>query len=196
MFYKTFKIIIDYLIAFFLVVILLPLFIIISITIKIDSRGPIFYRVLRVGQYKKQFEIYKFRSMVVNADKIRNGTLKNDARITRIGKTLRKLSLDELPQLFNVLRGEMSLIGPRPHRLELDERFNKEFRDYSIRYSVKPGLSGLAQINGWRGPTETVIQRERRVYFDTLYVHNLSFKLDLYIFFMTIFSVKSLKSAF
>ena len=194
--YSTIKQMFDYVFAILLLVLLLPILILISMVIKLDTKGPIFYKAIRIGCDQKQFGIYKFRTMIVDADQLYQGTMQKDKRITRSGKWMRKLSLDELPQLYNVLMGEMSFIGPRPHRTDLDERFRKEFDNYSKRYAVLPGISGLAQIKGWRGPTETVVQREMRVHFDTVYSRNRSFTLDLYILTMTIISAKSLKAAY
>ena len=136
--------------------------------------------------------------MKVNDDPT-NGTkstVKNDPRITKIGKYLRKYDLDELPQFLNVLKGDMSVVGPRPHRVNLQHDFRKIVNDYMIRHYVKPGITGWAQVNGWRGPTETSEQKKERVRHDLWYIENWSFILDIKIIFLTVFGKKTRKNAF
>ena len=123
-------------------------------------------------------------------------TVKDDPRITKIGKYMRKLDLDELPQFFNVLKGEMSVVGPRPHRVNLDKDFRKIVNDYMVRHYVKPGITGWAQVNGWRGPTATKEQKKKRVWHDLWYIENWKFTLDVKIIFLTVFSRKTRTNAF
>lgn len=123
-------------------------------------------------------------------------TVKNDPRITRVGRFLRKYDLDELPQFINVLRGEMSVVGPRPHRVNLQNDFRKIVDEYMVRHYIKPGLSGWAQVNGWRGPTETVRQKTERIKHDLWYIENWSLWLDIKIVFLTVFGRKSRQNAF
>lgn len=179
-------------------ILLWPLYLIIAVLIYLDSKGPIFYTPLRKGESGNIFKCYKFRTMSV-CDDPANGTqstVKNDPRITRIGKYLRKLDLDELPQFFNVLKGNMSVVGPRPHRVNLDKDFRKIVNDYMVRHYVKPGITGWAQVNGWRGPTSTDEQKKKRVWFDLWYIENWEFILDLKIIFLTVFSKKTRINAF
>ena len=139
-----------------------------------------------------------FRTMKT-CDDPNNGTrstVKNDPRITKIGKYLRKLDLDELPQFFNVLKGNMSVVGPRPHRVNLDKDFRKIVNDYMVRHYVKPGITGWAQVNGWRGPTVTNEQKRKRVWHDLWYIENWNFILDLRIIFLTVFSRNTRINAF
>jgi putative colanic acid biosysnthesis UDP-glucose lipid carrier transferase len=180
------------------VILLMPLFIIIAIAVKIDSKGPIFYRPIRLGVNNRPFSLYKFRSMVNNDSEVSGtaSTVRNDPRVTRLGKFLRKYNLDELPQLFNVLNNEMSLVGPRPHRIYLNRQLQEKMGQYMIRHYIKPGITGWAQVNGWRGPTETKLQYVGRTLHDLWYVENWSFFLDLYIIFLTFFGAKVKKNAF
>lgn len=177
---------------------LLPLFLLIAILIKLESRGAVFYSAIRIGKGGKPFRVYKFRSMKENdnsADGIYS-TKFNDPRITRLGKILRKYSLDELPQFFNVLLGNMSVVGPRPHRRFLNRQLQENVYHYMLRQYVKPGLTGWAQVNGWRGPTDTEEQKRQRTLHDLWYIENWSFRLDIKIIFLTIFSPKVRRSAF
>ena len=165
------------------------LFLIIAILIYLDTRGPILYKPIRKGEGGKPFKCYKFRTMSVSDNPL-NGTkstIIDDPRITKIGKFLRKIDLDELPQFYNVLMGDMSVIGPRPHRVHLQNDFRKSVNNYMVRSYIKPGISGWAQVNGWRGPTDTEEQKNERVKHDLWYLENWSFWLDLKIVFLTIF---------
>jgi len=177
---------------------LLPLFLIVALLIKIDSRGPVFYCPIRIGKGGKPFKLYKFRSMRQNDDTAGGiqSTQCNDPRITRLGCILRKYSIDELPQFINVLLGNMSVVGPRPHRRFLNRQLQENVYHYMLRQYVKPGLTGWAQVNGWRGPTDTEEQKRQRTLHDLWYIENWSFKLDLRIILLTIFSPKAHKSAF
>lgn len=176
----------DQLLAFPLLLLLMPLLLIISLAIKLDSRGPVLYRQPRRGLNKKPFEILKFRTMYEGPGENHfRQAQRNDARVTRVGRFLRRTSLDELPQLFNVLKGDMSLIGPRPHPLPLDDQFAPHIDGYFARNRVKPGITGWAQVNGFRGETETLDKMEKRVSHDNYYIENWSLSLDLRILIMT-----------
>jgi putative colanic acid biosynthesis UDP-glucose lipid carrier transferase len=177
---------IDVLFAAIALTALLPLLAIVAIAIKIDSPGPILFRQRRCGFNGKCFQIRKFRTMSVLEDgaSIIQAQLA-DKRFTRLGVWLRRTSIDELPQLFNVLEGSMSLVGPRPHALVHDNEFDKIVRKYAFRRRVKPGLTGWAQVNGFRGPTPTTASIERRVEYDLWYIDNWSFELDLAILLRT-----------
>ncbi len=175
-----------------------PIFLIIALAIKLDSKGPVFYRPVRIGKKGAKVLIYKFRSMKHNsssADKTRSTTL-NDDRITRVGKFIRKYSLDELPQFINVFIGDMSVVGPRPHRVDLDKRFQQIAPSYMVRQYIKPGITGWAQVNGWRGPTETKYQYVVRTLHDLWYIEHWNFVLDIYIIFLTLFGKNTNKNAF
>jgi putative colanic acid biosysnthesis UDP-glucose lipid carrier transferase len=167
-----------------------PLLLIVAIAVALDSPGPILFRQRRSGVNGREFVIFKFRTMTVLEDgpDIRQAC-RNDRRVTRVGKILRRASLDELPQLFNVLKGDMSLVGPRPHALAHDHKYRIYIADYGDRYHVKPGLTGWAQVNGLRGETESIKQMAARVKFDLWYVRNWSLGLDLHILFRTSFEV-------
>jgi Undecaprenyl-phosphate glucose phosphotransferase len=182
----------------FALLLLSPLFLVLAILIKLDSPGPVFYCPMRVGRGGKAFKVYKFRSMREN-DTASGGTLstqQDDPRITKIGKIMRKYSLDELPQFFNVLVGNMSVVGPRPHRSFLNKEFQASVEKYMIRHYFKPGITGWAQVNGWRGPTDTKEQKDQRTRHDLWYIENWTFWLDIKIVYLTIFSKKVHKSAF
>jgi putative colanic acid biosynthesis UDP-glucose lipid carrier transferase len=179
----------DFCFALLTILIFSPIYLIIAILIYFDSGGPILYTPIRKGESGNTFKCYKFRTMSINDDPL-NGTkstIKNDPRITRIGKFLRKTDLDELPQFFNVLKGDMSVIGPRPHRAHLQKDFRKCVNDYMVRSYVKPGITGWAQVNGWRGPTVTDEQKNERIKHDIWYIENWSFWLDVKIIFLTLF---------
>lgn len=161
----------------------LIVFIVVSIFILIDNRGPIIYSSARLGKNGKVFKMYKFRSMKVNAPDVRNPdgstfNSENDPRVTKIGKLLRKTSIDELPQIINVLKGDMSLIGPRP---DLDNQISFYDMQTETKFNVRPGLTGYAQVNG-----RNLVKWEDKIKLDRYYVEKLSFKMDLIIFFKTI----------
>ncbi|MBK9078047.1 MAG: exopolysaccharide biosynthesis polyprenyl glycosylphosphotransferase [Hyphomicrobium sp.] len=178
-------------------VLLSPLFLVIAILIKRDSPGPVFFRQRRRGYNLVEFGIWKFRTMTALEDGavVRQAT-QNDARVTKIGKFLRQYSLDELPQLINVLRGEMSLVGPRPHAVAHDEFFEKRIAMYPRRLNMKPGITGWAQVNGFRGATETDEKMSNRVDHDLYYIDNWSVAFDIYIVLLTIFSRKASQNAY
>jgi lipopolysaccharide/colanic/teichoic acid biosynthesis glycosyltransferase len=171
--------------------IFLPVGLLIAGLIALDSKGPVFFRQRRYGAHCRPFFIYKFRTMhVMESEGSFTQAFAGDARITRIGRFLRSTSLDEMPQLWNVLRGEMSLVGPRPHAIAMDDAFVKVISNYSDRHLVKPGLTGLAQIAGHRGPTEAASKIAARVRCDRLYIRKWSVWLDLVILCKTAFALK------
>lgn len=178
----------DVTIAAILIVTLLPFFLLIAIAIKFESKGPIFFAQRRYGFGGREFKVYKFRSMSVteDGDTITQAT-RNDKRITKVGVFLRKSSIDELPQLFNVLNGTMSLVGPRPHAVAHNEMYRKLIGGYMRRHAVKPGITGWAQINGCRGETTELAQMEKRVELDREYVQRWSMSFDFYILLKTFF---------
>jgi exopolysaccharide biosynthesis polyprenyl glycosylphosphotransferase len=165
---------------------LAPLLIMTAISVKLDSPGSVIFRQTRRGFNGRPFDIWKFRSMTTseNGDLVRQAR-REDTRVTRIGRLLRKSSLDELPQFWNVLRGEMSLVGPRPHALAHDSYYDQMISNYAYRHHVKPGLTGWAQINGLRGETPTIDLMEKRVEYDVWYVSNWSIWLDVRILIRT-----------
>lgn len=166
------------------------LFPILMIFIKIDSKGPVFFLQKRYGFHDKVFGCIKFRTMCVNDDSTAKTTLENDKRITKIGKFLRKTSLDEMPQFINVLLGEMSVVGPRPHMLLVDDFYKLKIGRYAVRSLVKPGITGLAQVNGLRGDTGNMdIKMQKRILADAFYVKNWTLSLDIIIILKTIFLV-------
>ncbi|HBK89369.1 MAG TPA: exopolysaccharide biosynthesis polyprenyl glycosylphosphotransferase [Cyclobacteriaceae bacterium] len=169
----------------------------IGLLIRIDSKGPIFFVQKRAGLNNNAFNCLKFRTMVINFDADSKQATKDDPRITRIGKFLRKSSLDEFPQFINVLLGDMSLIGPRPHPLKLNEDFERHIHDLQSRHYVKPGITGLAQSMGYRGETRNLIDMKNRIAMDRYYVENWSLWLDIKIIFRTIVSlVKGSENAY
>jgi exopolysaccharide biosynthesis polyprenyl glycosylphosphotransferase len=174
-----------------------PLLLAIAALIKLDGRGPVFFRQRRRGFNLEEFGIWKFRTMTAmeDGDVVRQAT-QNDMRVTRIGRLLRKYSLDELPQLFNVMRGEMSLVGPRPHAVAHDRFFEKRIALYPRRLNMKPGITGWAQVNGFRGATETDAAMSQRVEHDLYYIDNWSVSFDLYIVFLTVVSRKASQNAY
>ena len=178
-----------------------PILVIVAIAIKLDSPGPIFFRQPREGFNNKPFSVYKFRSMHHNRAEVEriNQASREDPRITRVGRILRRTSLDELPQLFNVVQGDMSLVGPRPHAPSTragGRLFSDVVASYAARHKVKPGITGWAQVCGWRGETDTEDKLVKRFEHDLYYIENWSLGFDLYILFRTIGSVLLPKNAF
>ncbi len=188
----------DIVVATLAVVALSPLLITVALAIKLDSRGNVLFRQLRHGYNNKVIRIYKFRTMAAakNGDNKFTPTKENDGRITIIGRILRQTNIDELPQLFNVLTGEMSVVGPRPHATDHNELFEEQILPFSRRHNVKPGITGWAQVNGYRGPADTLEVMQRRVDYDLYYIDNWSFFFDLKIILMTLFSKKAYVNAF
>ncbi len=182
--------------SIFLTLAAIPM-LIIAAAIKLTSPGPVFFRQKRYGMDGRHVHMWKFRSMTVmeNGDKVTQAT-KNDARVTPLGAFLRKTSLDEVPQLFNVLEGSMSLVGPRPHANAHNEEYRKMIQGYMLRHKVKPGITGLAQVRGWRGETDTLYKMQKRVECDHQYIRDWSPWLDLKILFLTVFTVLSRKNAY
>lgn len=166
------------------------LFPVIAILIRATSKGPVFFVQKRYGFHEEVFSCLKFRTMVVNDESATKTTEENDSRITKIGKFLRKTSLDELPQFINVLKGEMSIVGPRPHMLSVDNYYKPKIGRYSLRSMVSPGITGLAQVSGLRGDYGDVeVEMKKRILADTFYVRNWSFVLDLVIILKTVLLV-------
>lgn len=194
----SFKRISDIVFSLAALILLAPVFLVIAIAIKLESPGPVIYCPIRLGQGGRPFKLYKFRSMRQNDAAIggTNSTVKDDPRITRVGRFIRKYSLDELPQFFNVLLGDMSVVGPRPHRIHLNQVMQQQVVNYMVRHYLKPGITGWAQVNGWRGPTETEEQRYNRTSHDLWYVENWTPLLDIKILFLTVFGVKTHRAAF
>lgn len=179
---------IDVLVASVLLVILAPVGFVIALAIKLESPGPVLFWQLRYGCNRSSFFICKFRSMTVTESKGDfTQASRNDARVTRVGRFLRRTSLDEFPQLYNVLRGEMSLVGPRPHAIAMDDAFAQVISNFNDRHLVRPGLTGLAQVEGYRGPTEALEHIEHRVQHDRLYISRWSVLLDMKILVRTVF---------
>ncbi|WP_119273286.1 sugar transferase [Taklimakanibacter deserti] len=181
---------IDIFVASLALLVLVPVGLLIALAIKIESPGPVLFWQLRYGRNRSSFYICKFRSMTVTEShgEFTQAT-RNDARITRLGSFLRKTSLDELPQLYNVLRGEMSLVGPRPHAIAMDDSFAEVISNFNDRHLVRPGLTGLAQVAGFRGPTEALEHIEYRVHHDRLYIRKWSVLLDMKIMLRTVFAL-------
>jgi exopolysaccharide biosynthesis polyprenyl glycosylphosphotransferase len=175
----------------------LPVVAIAAVAIKLDSPGPVIFRQIRKGFNGKQFNILKFRTMTVqeNGPNVVQAT-RDDSRVTTIGRLLRSSSIDELPQLWNVLKGDMSLIGPRPHALAHDSYFETLLSDYAFRHHVKPGITGWAQCNGVRGAMPTIEHTAERVKLDLWYINNWSLWLDLLILIKTIFEVLRRRNAY
>ena len=185
-FYRAVKRFLDVTASFLGLVLLSPLLLAVSILIKIDSRGPVIFRQKRIGRNGKVFEIYKFRSMCVGAEKTGSGVYsgKGDARVTRIGKILRATSIDELPQLLNILKGEMSFVGPRPPLTYHPWKY-EEYTDFQKRmFEVRPGITGWAQVNGRKD-----VEWHKRIELNVWYVDHMSLFLDIKIMFMTAFKV-------
>ncbi len=172
-------------------ILLSPLFVIVALAIKLESRGPVLFRQTRHGYNNEPIRVLKFRSMTVmeEGDNFRPA-IRHDPRVTRLGRFLRHCNIDELPQLFNVLVGDMSIVGPRPHATSQNEEFNELISSFYRRHNVKPGITGWAQANGYRGNTDTLEKMQRRVEHDLYYIDNWSLFLDLKIIVMTIFSNK------
>jgi putative colanic acid biosynthesis UDP-glucose lipid carrier transferase len=192
------KLLFDRVFAALVLIPMLPLLLVLALLVKLSSPGPVLFKQKRKGVDGRQFSIFKFRTMKLHTDK--PGQLvqaaRNDTRITPVGAFLRRTSLDELPQFVNVLLGQMSVVGPRPHAIEHDNLYKDLVDGYMYRYRVKPGITGWAQVNGYRGETRKVEKMEARVKFDLFYMQNWSFWFDLKIIFLTIFKGFTGRNAF
>jgi exopolysaccharide biosynthesis polyprenyl glycosylphosphotransferase len=173
---------------------LLPFFFVISLIIKLTSPGPVFFKQERIGINNAEFDMYKFRSMMVQDMKESDTiwTTEGDGRVTTIGKFIRRYNIDELPQFWNVLIGNMSVVGPRPERKHFVEQFKNDIRHYKSRHLVKSGITGWAQVNGWRGDSSI----EKRVECDMYYIENWSFWLDMKVIWLTLFGMKTHNNAY
>mgnify|MGYP002509690178 FL=1 len=179
------KRIVDILVSLVGLVVASPVMLVSAIAVGCTSRGPVIFKQERIGLHNKPFRMYKFRTMEVQKPSAeqKGWTTKNDPRVTKVGKFLRKTSIDELPQLFNILMGDMSVVGPRPERPQFVEQFKEEIPRYMVKHQVRPGLTGWAQINGYRGDTSI----KRRIEFDIFYIENWTMSFDIKIMFLTIF---------
>lgn len=195
---RVMKLALDYILAGLALILLAPAMVCIAIAIRVDSGGPVLFRQKRLGFNNQTFEIIKFRTM--HHDPLEDGPIvqarRSDPRVTRVGGFLRRTSLDELPQLLNVLNGTMSLVGPRPHALSHNKDFARSVRGYFGRHKVKPGITGWAQVNGLRGEIDSHEKLEARVAHDVHYAENWSLVFDLRILFVTIFVVLFQRNAY
>lgn len=179
----------DYLLASLILLLTTPLLLLISLGVKISSPGPVLFKQKRGGLNGREFLVWKFRTMKVHTEDEGKVTpvARNDSRVTSFGAFLRKTSLDELPQFFNVLQGTMSIVGPRPHAIEHNEKFREELEAYMMRHRIKPGITGWAQVNGWRGSIHHTDQLKARLDFDLYYINNWSIWFDFKIIVLTLF---------
>ena len=193
-FYSLVKRIMDVMISLTGILITSPLMVCIAVIIKTTSKGPLIYKQERVGLHNKSFMMYKFRSMRVQdaGEEKKAWTTKNDPRVTAVGKFIRRTSIDELPQLFNILKGDMSVVGPRPERPFFVEKFKEEIPRYMIKHQVRPGLTGWAQVNGYR----TFVSIKKRIEYDLFYIENWTLGFDIKIMFLTIFKGLINKNAY
>lgn len=192
------KIVEDRLLAALILLAAAPLMLLIAIGVKLNSPGPLFFGQLRGGLHGERIWVWKFRTMKHHVEQTGKVTqaIPGDSRVTAFGAFLRRTSLDELPQFFNVLKGDMSIVGPRPHAVEHDEFYQRQIDAYMLRHHVKPGITGWAQINGWRGETGELEKMEMRVKHDLYYINNWSLWFDLRIIFMTVFMMITGKNAY
>ncbi|PRY90866.1 sugar transferase [Mongoliibacter ruber] len=175
--------------SLFLILVGSWLFPIIALMIKLESKGPVFYKQLRHGQNNVPFYCLKFRSMRYNPAGHFKQASKGDPRITKVGKFIRKTSLDELPQLINVVLGEMTIVGPRPHAVVMNKEFSEKIENFMYRHMVKPGITGLAQSKGFRGEIKDTFDMNARLRYDLFYIKNWSLAFDFKIIFLTIYSI-------
>ena len=178
----------DRCLAVLILILIMPVLLLIAIGVKLSSKGPVLFKQKRNGWGGRQITVYKFRTMIVHKEERGQITQakKSDGRVTKFGKFLRKTSLDELPQFFNVLQGRMSIVGPRPHAVAHNEYYKDLIDTYMQRHKVKPGITGWAQVNGWRGETERIDKMQRRIEHDLFYIDNWSLWFDIKIIFLTI----------
>ncbi len=179
------KRLLDRVLAILLIALVSPLLVVIALAVRLDSTGPAIFRQTRYGKDRRTFQILKFRTMRTADDTVFNQAVRGDARLTRVGRILRRTSLDEIPQLFNVLWGDMSLVGPRPHAVAHDDHFAPRIDRFGDRYRVAPGMTGLAQISGLRGETDTIEKMRARIQMDNAYIDNWSVWSDLRIIVLT-----------
>jgi len=191
MFNRLIKRLLDLVLAIPGLILISPMLIIVMIIIKLTSKGPIFFKQKRTGFQQKEFNIIKFRTMELNSESDTKQATKDDPRKTNFGSFLRETNIDELPQIINVIKGDMSIVGPRPHMIAHTDEFYQKYDKYMVRHWVKPGITGLAQVNGWRGDSDIEI----RVKYDIKYIENWSIWLDLKIIFLTFFGKKTKKNA-
>jgi polysaccharide biosynthesis protein PslA len=186
----------DVVVALFALIVLAPVFALVAALVKLDSAGPVFFRQRRRGYNHGEFRIYKFRTMTTldDGDQVKQAC-HNDLRVTRVGRVLRRWNIDELPQLLNVLTGQMSIVGPRPHAVAHDRLFETRIDRYARRLNVKPGITGWAQVNGFRGETDTDEKMSQRVAHDLHYIDNWSLPFDLYIIVLTVTSPRAFANA-
>lgn len=193
----VFKRLEDIFLSLLIIILISPILLIIAVAVKISSPGPVIFKQTRYGMDGKAIKVWKFRSMtVMENDTLVKQATKNDIRVTKVGSFLRKTSLDELPQFFNVLSGKMSIVGPRPHAVAHNEQYRNIIEGYMLRHKVKPGITGWAQINGWRGETDTIEKMEKRIEYDLEYIREWSIWLDLKIILLTVFKGFINKSAY
>lgn len=176
----------DLIIAAAALVVASPVMVIAAVLVKLTSKGPVIFKQERIGLHNKPFKMYKFRTMKVqkSAEEQKGWTTKDDPRVTKVGKFLRRTSIDELPQLFNILKGDMSVVGPRPERPQFVEKFKEEIPRYMVKHQVRPGLTGWAQVNGYRGDTSI----KKRIEYDIFYIENWTISFDVKIILMTFFT--------
>lgn len=192
------KNVLDWILALIIIIIMSPVMLAIAVGVKLSSPGPIFFRQIRYGLNGREVEVWKFRTMKMHQEKGNHVTqaTKNDLRVTSFGSFLRRTSLDELPQFINVLQGRMSIVGPRPHAVSHNHYYKTIIDRYMLRHRVKPGITGWAQVNGYRGETDTLEKMQQRVKYDLEYIENWSLGLDLKIIWLTIFKGFSHKNAY
>ncbi|WP_019937785.1 undecaprenyl-phosphate glucose phosphotransferase [Bordetella sp. FB-8] len=186
---RLFKRLMDLVLGGLAFALLSPVMLIVAVAVRIDSRGPILFRQVRYGERGQSINVYKFRSMYAEDGGPLRQVSRSDPRVTRVGKFLRRSSLDELPQLINVLAGSMSLVGPRPHAVVHNELYRQQINGYMLRHSIKPGITGWAQVNGLRGETDTLEKMQRRLKYDRYYITHWSLGLDIRILFLTAWTV-------
>jgi putative colanic acid biosynthesis UDP-glucose lipid carrier transferase len=191
---------VDVILSFIILLLLSPVLFIIAMGVKLSSPGPIVFRQMRYGVGGQRIVVSKFRSMRNDPLPQENGEVKQatvgDARVTPFGRFLRKTSLDELPQFFNVLEGSMSIVGPRPHAVQHNELYRKQVKGYMLRHKVKPGITGWAQVNGLRGETDTLDKMQRRIEYDLYYIRHWSLALDFKIILRTVLVVLKDRNAY
>ncbi len=193
----VFKRLEDIFLSLLIIILISPILLVTAVAVKVSSPGPVIFKQKRYGMDGKAIKVWKFRSMtVMENDTLVKQATKNDVRVTKVGSFLRKTSLDELPQFFNVLSGKMSIVGPRPHAVAHNEQYRNIIEGYMLRHKVKPGITGWAQINGWRGETDTIDKMEKRIEYDLEYIREWSIWLDLKIILLTVFKGFINKSAY